>query len=332
MEKQEKNNDVITGKSEEYEKLSYEINLKYDELKNLINNLQKDIDANQASKIEKGKEEFTVKLNKLLDEQKSKFASLEKNLTQRIENDEKIKKTELENFRAEINAEVSSLSKQTEITLHNLSETFKTEFSANEKSRQAEHNNLQEVIKSLLPEASAVGIAKSYADTRNFHKSILFWYRIAYTFTLLVMLAIPFVAYILGLLPNFFSEKIDFEQFSYSALRLAALEFPVFLMARFLTLRMNQHLRMLTEYLHKYTSAMTFVGMSKEAKDNSKIFGDDHVKKLTEGFRDTVYYNPSANLDKIKTPKDPAEILTSLVEQFGPNGVKGFIDNMGAKN
>lgn len=332
MENQEKNNISEKCSLKQYQELVSTVDSRYNELKNLITNQQEYIDANLTSTIKESTEQFEKKLKLLLDDQKTKFTSLEQNLTQNMENKEKIQKSELENFQNKINTEFSSLSKHNELKLNELAETFQAEFSTNEKSRQEDHHTLKKLIESLLPEASAVGIAKSYADTRNFHENVLEWYRWTYVTTLVVMLAIPFIGYWAGLLPNFFNEKIEFEQFCYSALRLAALEFPVFLMARFLTVRMNQHLRMLTEYLHKYTSAMTFVGMSKEAKDNNKIFGDDHVKKLTEGFRDTVYYNPSANLDKIKAPKDPAEVLMSLVEQFGTDGVKGLVDKIGTKN
>lgn len=301
---------------------------RYDTLKNNLNKDFEDLKNHNTAYIRESLKGIEHEQEIKFKSQNSSLASLQEQLEQKIDNFVKLKTTELNNVQNEIKSEYINISNLHEKKFIESIQNIESQFAANELNRKNEFDAINEQIIGLLPQAAAIGISKSYEEIKKFYTSTIVWYRYAYIVSIVIMLIIPFAAYYWGLLPQFFSEQISAEQFIFSALRLAAIELPVLILVRFFNMRMNQHLRMLSEYFHKYTSAMTFVGMSKEAKENTKLFGEEHIKKLTEGFRDMVYYNPSENLDKINVNKDQFDILSQIIDKFGADGAKSIIDQI----
>lgn len=301
---------------------------RYNDFKNVLNNNFEDLKKHNTNYIKERLKDIEREQEIKFTSQNSSLTSLQKQLEQKIDNFVKLKTTELNNVQNEIKSECINASNNHERKLMDSIQAFENQFDANELNRKNKFDAINKQIIGLLPQAAAIGISKSYEEIKKFYISTIVWYRYAYIASIAIMLIIPFAAYYWGLLPQFFSEQISAEQFIFSALRLAAIELPVFILVRFFNIKINQHLRMLSEYFHKYTSAMTFVGMSKEAKENTKLFGEDHIKKLTEGFRDMVYYNPSDNLDKININKDPFDILSQIIDKFGADGAKSIIDQI----
>lgn len=220
------------------------------------------------------------------------------------------------------------------ITFDTLIKNSEKQFEKQQSKYTTEYNDLLQTIKSLLPNATAVGLAKAFADEKKSHKTLLYGYNFAFVVIIILMVSLPFIAFHLGYINYFFDidgKNIDIIPFLLSSLRIIILELPLIWLANIIAKKIQQQQRIHEEYVHKYTVAMTFVGMSKEAKDNEKLFGADHIQELTIGFRDAVYMNPSNTLDKQIKTENPIENLAMIVKALGLDTVKGIVDNIGKK-
>lgn len=321
-----------------------DINIVIANLEEKINNIESSvqyiIDRNQdfdkekkglLDNISESKENIQKIIASARDEQKALFNTLSSQKNQEITGAIDLKKTEIDNFKNETNTKITSFISERKIEIDSCIEQLNSSFVAAENKRQIEYENLKAEIVGLLPQASAVGISKAFSDEKKSHDDSMTWYRRAFILTILAMLIMPFIAYKTGMIVNFFesqNQDIGLQKFFFSAIRLAAIELPLVWLATLMSKKIQQHQRIHEEYVHKYTAAMTFVGMSKEAKENTKIFGEDHIKKLTEGFRDAVYMNPSNTLDKDVKSESPLETMTSLVKDVGPEALKAMIDGI----
>lgn len=274
--------------------------------------------------------ELCNKIERLSSSLKEHIESLLSQAIQKISSEMNLKNVELDNHTKEVKSTITSFINTQTTNIESVLQQFEDKFTTHQDERLNEFSNLKTQISSLLPQASAVGISKAYADAKNAHESSMKWYRKAYILTVICMLLLPFLAYRFGLITDFFelnNKEIGIQKFIFSAIRLAALELPLLWIANLMAKKIQQHQRIHEEYVHKYTAAMTFVGMSKEAKENTKIFGEDHIKKLTEGFRDAVYMNPSKTLDREVKADSPLEMVSSLVKDVGSEAVKTMVEN-----
>lgn len=55
----------------------------------------------------------------------------------------------------------------------------------------------------------------------------------------------------------------------------------------------------------------------KETKDNPNFYGEDAIKALTNGFRDAVFFNPSAAIDKKVEMDSLMALVDRLIEKVG---------------
>lgn len=262
-------------------------------------------------------------------EQKTQFDTLVTQKNQEIKSTSEISKTEINTFKNEVQSKITAFLTEKTTELDKYIEKCESEFKESQGKRDIEHDTLKKEIESLLPKASAVGLSKAFSDEKDAHHKSMSWYRLAFIATIAAMLIMPFLAYWTGMIVSFFEspgKDISLQNFFFSAIRLAALELPLVWLATLMSKKIQQHQRIHEEYVHKYTAAMTFVGMSKEAKENTKLFGEDHIKKLTEGFRDAVYMNPSSTLDKSFNSESPLETVSSLVKDVGSDAIKAMID------
>ena len=303
--------------------------------------IKDNLDTSIENKFIKELNDLNVENNRINSELCSKFENLTSSLKnnidsslnqaiQKISSEMNLKNVELDNHTKEVKSTITSFINTQSTNIESVLQQFEDKFTNHQDERLNEFSNLKTQISSLLPQASAVGISKAYADAKNAHESSMRWYRKAYIFTVICMLLLPVAAYYSGFITDFFelnNKEIGIQKFIFSAIRLAALELPLLWIANLMAKKIQQHQRIHEEYVHKYTAAMTFVGMSKEAKENTKIFGEDHIKKLTEGFRDAVYMNPSKTLDREVKADSPLEMVSSLVKDVGSEAVKTMVDN-----
>ena len=99
--------------------------------------------------------------------------------------------------------------------------------------------------------------------------------------------------------------------------KLLTLEAPFCWLATFMAKKAHQHQRIYEEYAHKYTAAMTYVGLCKETRDYPNLYGKDAISTLTNGFRDAVFFNPSAAIDKKVEMDSPMALVDRLIEKVG---------------
>lgn len=193
--------------------------------------------------------------------------------------------------------------------------------SQNSKQEQA-YTELHEKLSSLLPEASAVGIAAAFAKEkkeRNHAMAINIGISYACIFSIFLIAYIYYIdnANIIDALFRMSTGETNYFSYLVSFVKLLTLEAPLCWLATFAAKKAHQHQRIYEEYAHKYTAAMTYVGLCKETKDNPNLYGEDAIKALTNGFRDAVFFNPSAAIDKKVEMESPMALVDRLIEKVG---------------
>lgn len=214
--------------------------------------------------------------------------------------------------------ELTTWQTQSSELLQNTEQIFSSQADKQEKAYTALHEKLS----SLLPEASAVGIAAAFAEEKKDRKHAMTMHiSMSYACIFLIF----FIAYIYYvdnkiIIDSFFrmsTGEINHFACLVSFVKLITLEAPLCWLATFAAKKAHQHQRIYEEYAHKYTTAMTYVGLCKETKDNPDLYGEDAIKALTNGFRDAVFFNPSAAIDKKVEMENPMALVDRLIEKVG---------------
>ena len=246
--------------------------------------------------------------------------------------------TKMSGFESQISSHIKTLNtkldayiQESEIILKKSIENQEALFNDNISKINSRHDELFRKIESLLPEATAVGISKAFADEKTSHLRSMWTNQILSYLIIGVIFIVALIFYITSDFNIFSDGIIDYKKFFTSFVRLLAMELPLCWLATLAAKKAHQHQRIYEEYAHKYTSAMTFVGMSKETKINPNLYGSDSIKMLNEGFRDAVFMNPSSTLDKKVDTENPLEKLSCLVKELGKEGVTSLVDSI-AKN
>lgn len=195
-------------------------------------------------------------------------------------------------------------------------------FSSQADKQKKDYTALHTKISSLLPKASAVGIAAAFADEKK-SRQIAMWINLIISYVCILaifLLAIFFyeenkdtissILYAKNTAPDYFIFFITFA-------KLLTLEAPLCWLATFMAKKAHQNQRIYEEYAHKYTATMTYMGLCKETDENPGRYGEDAIKVLTNGFRDAVFFNPSAAIDKKVEMDSPMALVDRLIEKVG---------------
>lgn len=214
--------------------------------------------------------------------------------------------------------ELTTWQKQSSELLQKTEQTFSSQTEKHEKAYTALHEKLS----SLLPEASAAGIAAAFAKEKKERKYAMAMH-ISLSYACIFF--IFFIAYIYyidneNIIASLFrmtTGETNYFACLLSFVKLLTLEAPLCWMATFAAKKAHQHQRIYEEYAHKYTAAMTYVGLCKETNENLDRYGEDAIKALTNGFRDAVFFNPSAAIDKKVEMDSPMALVDRLIEKVG---------------
>lgn len=190
---------------------------------------------------------------------------------------------------------------------------------------QSNYNDIKRNIESLLPEASAVGIAKAFADEMKKRKSTATIHLLISYATIAIIVIVASLFYMEGgFLNTIFGIKDQLTLVNF--LKLLSLEAPLAFLATLSAKKSHQNQRIYEEYAHKYTAAMTYVGLCKEVREHEEIYGKDAVKNLNEGFRHAVFRNPSSAIDKkIEDVGTPFELVERLILSVGQPAAEALI-------
>lgn len=197
-------------------------------------------------------------------------------------------------------------------------------------SQEENFSELKAKIESLLPEASAVGVSQAFAkEKRVRYANMAFNLSLSYACIFFIF----YIAYffyqenseIFLSIFNYATGKSDYPAIAVTFLKLLTLEAPLCWLATFAAKKAHQHQRIYEEYAHKYTAAMTYVGLCKETREHPDIYGQEAVKNLANGFRDAVFRNPSAEIDKKVESGSPLELAETLVKKVGQTAAEAMI-------
>lgn len=207
------------------------------------------------------------------------------------------------------------------------------EYEGLKKKMLANYIDLKNKIESMLPNASAIGVAKTFADEMKKRQLTAFAHLMVFYWTIIVIAFTILSFYIDG---GFLNKIVGIdEQFSLvNFLKILSFEAPLAFLATFSAKRSHQNKRIYEEYAHKYTVAMTYVGLCKEIREHEEIYGKEAVKNLNEGFRHAVFRNPSIAIDrKIEDLGTPFELVERLIRSVGQPAAEALIkdrENKGA--
>ncbi|WP_300644942.1 hypothetical protein [uncultured Desulfovibrio sp.] len=268
-----------------------------------INQQQQKASQQAAEDYAKAKQSM---LEELTAAQKKAFVQLEE-ANSRFEAAKKRFDTELETWQ-----------KQSSELLQKTEQAFSSQ---NSKQEQA-YTELHEKLSSLLPEASAVGIAAAFADEKKSRQNAMWINLLTSYFCIFAIFLIAIFFYqenkdTLSSIIYARNNASEYFVFFITFAKLLTLEAPFCWLATFMAKKAHQHQRIYEEYAHKYTAAMTYVGLCKETRDYPNLYGKDAISTLTNGFRDAVFFNPSAAIDKKVEMDSPMALVDRLIEKVG---------------
>ena len=203
-----------------------------------------------------------------------------------------------------------------------LLQKMEQEFSSQAEKQDKDYTALYTKISSLLPKASAVGIAAAFADEKKSRQTAM-WINLIISYICILAifwLAIFFYKENKDTISSILYAKNaahDYFIFFITFAKLLTLEAPLCWLATFMAKKAHQNQRIYEEYAHKYTAAMTYVGLCKETDEHPDRYGEDAIKALTNGFRDAVFFNPSAAIDKKVEMDSPMALVDRLIEKVG---------------
>ena len=209
-----------------------------------------------------------------------------------------------------------------------------TAFNAQIENQESDYIEVRNKIIALLPEASAVGISKAFADEKKSRQRAM-WINLGASYLCIVIIFIIAIMYyeenkeIFSSIIHSTNASHDYFIFFVTFAKLLTIEAPLCWLATFTAKKAHQHHRVYEEYSHKYTAAMTYAGLCKETRDNPELYGKDSVKNLADGFRDAVYYNPSNEIDKKVELSSPLDIAESLVKSVGQQAAEVIVSKKG---
>lgn len=187
---------------------------------------------------------------------------------------------------------------------------------------------IKDEITALLPSALSAGLAAGYDNAKSEHKSQATFWRWAFALSMILFLTIA------GVVTYNFNGIESFSPWENSLLKLAYMlpfEIPVVWFAILSAKKINQYSRLYEEYLHKWSIAKTFAGMSNAVGDaKNSPTGEELSKDLYARTLEAYAYNPSKTFDKEAPSDSPAEItqkaaevITKAVASVLPTGKPG---------
>lgn len=229
-----------------------------------------------------------------------------------------------------VREEHSTAAKEWQESSTNALDEFKAGSQDQLASQKENFSELKAKIESLLPEASAVGISQAFAQEKETRRSSM-RVNLIFSYCCIALIFIVAIVYYINnseLFLGIFSHTTgnpDFAAHIIPFLKLLTLEAPLCWLATFAAKKAHQHQRIYEEYAHKYTAAMTYVGLCKETREHPDIYGQEAVKNLANGFRDAVFRNPSAEIDKKVESGSPLELAETLVKKVGQTAAEAMI-------
>lgn len=200
---------------------------------------------------------------------------------------------------------INGLETRFESELGEMASRNETSISSSLKKIKDDYGALKIKIEALLPEALAVGLASSFKDEMKFHRSSSLLYSAAFMASVMAMVAVPCLLYHSKMIN--LSEIKNIEELFYTMVRIAAFEWPLVWLANLLSRKASQQQRIYEEYAHKYTAAMTYVGMRSEFMQEGASAESKEFMEFTKNFIRSVFLNPSSTLDKKVETQNPIE-------------------------
>lgn len=219
---------------------------------------------------------------------------------------EKLKK--LDNFYTKIfgklsveqNKRIGGLNQELETRLNLLTEL--------ENKHKIQYKAFVDEIKSLLPNATSVGLAKAFSDEKNkFKDRVQYWNRI-FIGSIIAMIVVALMS--IGFLDISWSNPmkwINFQALKNSvtdySIMLSNLIFriplyaPLIWLATYASIRRNECQRLEQEYTHKETFANSYSSYKEQIKEMGKN-NQELSEKLLNSIIDTISYNASKSLNK----------------------------------
>lgn len=297
--------------SEKIESMLAETEKIKNEILQATQNLHDTIHQQQGISLQK----IDAELNQAKQQMTNELAEAKKNFS-----------TQLATAKNTFDTELTEWQTQSSALLHNA----EADFSSQKNEQERTYTELHEKITSLLPEASAVGISKAFADEKNARKNVMIW-NLGISYACIISIFIVASWYyksnenIFSAIFSTSTEKTDYFTYVVSFAKLLTLEVPLCWLATFAAKKAHQHQRIYEEYSHKYAAAMTYAGLCKETRDNPELYGKDAVKNLADGFRDAVFFNPSAEIDNKVESDNPLEQASKLLKSVGQPAAEALI-------
>lgn len=188
------------------------------------------------------------------------------------------------------NLEINKISSDLEISINHFKE-FQTKAENDINNNNQKYDQLCNQLESLLPSATSIGLAVSYAEEKqaNLKKSTsMDW--VFYCSIILMIIASIYLVFIITISDNILENYIH-KFFIY---------FPLIWLASFSSKQQSQHKRLAAEYAHKECLCKSYEGYKNVIRNNLKSPTEQNElsEKLMHAILEASKANPSATLDK----------------------------------
>ena len=174
-------------------------------------------------------------------------------------------------------------------------------------------------IKQLMPSAMATGLASAYEEAKKSHAkqaSHWRWYFLVSLVAIVGMAAFLKFGVFTTALPIDATPLDKWGSMLLTVCQMLPFEFPIIWFAFFSSTKANQHARIHEEYLHKWSLANTFVGLSNASSEIEQEVSEDLKEKLYTATLEGIRKNPGNLLDKPTPTDSPLEQADKLFKSF----------------
>lgn len=284
------------GSSTRYAKEMENIKNDYEQLKNNLQELLKTVgDKNDE-------------LTKLLMKEKSDIDDLKK---ERDAIDEYYKeifdendgiKVEIDNIRNEISESKKSFNNLVD-SIRNLMNEFEAKCDTSDKKLVEFDNKYKDYvikIESLLPGATAAGLAEAYDKVIDGQKKSRRNWTIIFSLSMVGIFALLCLLLTKGIVTFQTSDSVT--DTLIKLIRIASMEFPLIWLAIVSSRKINQFMVLIEEYRHKWATMRVYDGMNSAVKNmNVKEEEDNREVQLFDQLLNTVGRNPTEMIKDVKS-------------------------------
>ena len=267
-----------------------------------------DIETYQEQLLNGTETEGSIKVQ--IEDEKKEILSEIENIQKKIQDSSK-KQNELNKFYIEIFGKLNEKTKERENGLSQQFDNDRNEFNEYKNEQKTAIKTIKNEIKSHMPNAMSVGLAKAFnREVKKLKTSLILWNS---GFIGLVVIWVLIVSYFSMLSLERVFNWLDM-------LKMLPVTFPLIWLSIFFATRRSEVNRLYHEYLHKEVIANSYISYKEQIEklaENDK--SQELLTKLLSQTVEIIGKNPSETLDKKHSSNLPVKEMAEIAKEVVKN-------------